>query len=103
ISLWANGGENSTNGEGNLLAQNNYLDTSLNSTLDQEINVKNNGWNLNSSLNYTEPLSKKSAMEVRYRLGFQNNSSNKNTFNYNDGTGSYSIQDTQLSSNFTSQ
>lgn len=103
LSLWANGGENYTNGAGNFLAQNTYVDTSLDNQLNQEINVKNNGWNLNSSLNYTEPLTQKSGIEVRYRFGFQNGKSDKSTNNFNSLTNEYTLQDTLLSNNFTTQ
>jgi len=100
LSLWANGGQNSTVGAGDLMAQNTFVDTLLNENLNQQIKVDNDGWNINTNLNYTEPLTKKSGLQAQYGFRFQNGNSNKRTYNFNDVSGDYSLPDSLLSNNF---
>lgn len=59
------------------------------------------GYQISSSLNYTEPVGKKGAIiEVRYNPSYSSNKSNKETFFINDLSGKYSEFDTSLSNVF---
>lgn len=58
------------------------------------------GYQINGSINYTEPIGKKGAiMEFRYNPSFTSNESTQETFNM-DGSGKYSEFDTSLSNVF---
>lgn len=99
LSLWANGGYNKSDGDTRLYAPVSNTDTSY--TLDQTSDFKKNGWNINSNLNYTEPLSRKSFLQVQYGLNYQESESDKRTYNYSPFTQAYTDPDTLLSNTFT--
>lgn len=99
LSLMANGGYNQNDGT-NKLYSNTLYDTSLVVT-DQESIQNSNGWNLNSNINYTEPLSRKSFLQVQYGLRYQESESDKRTYNFSQQTGDYTAPDTALSNTFT--
>lgn len=109
FSVWMNGGANNNKGNNWLYALNNYEDLLLNDTLDQLANLYKNGWNASANFNYTEPLSKKSGLQVEYKLGYQNNESDKQTWNYDPTSGisgingSYTDFNRNLSNTFSSQ
>ncbi|PSK94963.1 outer membrane beta-barrel protein [Taibaiella chishuiensis] len=99
LSLMANGGYNDNEGNTKLYS-NTIYDTSLVIT-DQEAIQQQNGWTLNSNINYTEPLSRKSFMQVQYGLRYQESESDKRTYNFSQQTGDYTLPDTLLSNTFT--
>src|SRR5690606_18630762 len=89
-------------GNNNFYAENNYLDFLLNDTLDQIAQLDRFGWNINSNINYTEPLTAKSGIQVQYRVNYQFSESEKETFNFNQATNEHSLLDTLLSNTFNS-
>lgn len=99
LSLMANGGYNQNDGTSKLYS-NTLYDTTLVVT-DQESIQDRNGWNLNSNINYTEPLSRKSFLQVQYGLRYQESESDKRTYNFSQQTGDYTAPDTALSNTFT--
>lgn len=99
LSLWANGGYNKNDGDTKLYAPFSAIDTSY--TLDQEATIAKTGWNINSNLNYTEPISKKSFLQIQYGLRYQQSESDKRTYNRSVLTGDYTIPDTLLSNTFS--
>jgi len=101
FSLWANGGYNKNNGNSTLYAENYFDDAAGNDTVDQIANSKKNGWNLNSNINYTEPLSKKSFLQIQYGLNYQQSESDKRTYNFVQSNGTYNQLDSLLSNKFT--
>jgi hypothetical protein len=101
FSLWANGGYNSNDGDTKLYAPFEAIDTSY--TLDQEATIAKSGWNINSNLNYTEPLSKKSFLQVQYGLRYQQSESEKRTYNRSIFNNEYTDLDTLLSNTFTTE
>ncbi|HEX6849089.1 MAG TPA: outer membrane beta-barrel protein, partial [Chitinophagaceae bacterium] len=59
------------------------------------------GYQVSTSLNYTEPIGKKGAiLEFRYNPSFNSNESKKKAYNFENSTGKYSVLDTSLSSVF---
>jgi hypothetical protein len=56
---------------------------------------------VNSNVNYTEPLSKKSFLQIQYGLNYQKSESDKRTYNYVPLTNDYTSLDTLLSNKFT--
>lgn len=99
LSLWANGGYNKSDGDTKLYAPVTGIDTAY--TLDQQSDFLKSGWNINSNLNYTEPLSQKSFLQVQYGLNYQQNESDKRTYNFSELTHDYTAPDTLLSNTFT--
>lgn len=99
LSLFANGGYNKNDGTTNLFAQN--LLGGVSDTLDQESDIHKNGWNVNSNINYTEPLSKKSFLQVQYGLNYQQSESDKKTFNFSQQSNDYTSLDSLLSNTFS--
>jgi hypothetical protein len=60
-----------------------------------------NGYQINTSLNYTEPIGKKGAiLEFRYNPSYQYNKSDKQTFFIDNASGKYTEFDTSLSNLF---
>lgn len=95
-SLWLDGGYTGNESTNRLYALNQYLDASLNDTLDQMARNEKAGYNLNAHLSYTEPLSRISSIQFRYKYGYNNNSSDKKTYS-RDYAEAYSLLDTTLS------
>ncbi|WP_162902732.1 outer membrane beta-barrel protein [Taibaiella koreensis] len=98
LSLFANGGYNRSDGNSNLYAPVTNTDTSY--VLNQKADYLKNGWNINSNLNYTEPLSRKSFLQIQYGLNYQQSKSDKRTYNFSDITNDYTDPDTLLSNTF---
>lgn len=108
-SLWLDGSYTKNNSNNFFYADNQYLETILNDTLDQYSTNDKNGFSGRAHLSYTEPISKRSALQIRYKYSFNDNKSDKYTNNYNPLTGipsgneaSYTIVDTNLSSVYAS-
>lgn len=99
ISLWANGGLNNNQGNTSLYAPVSTTDT--NYVLDQISDYVRDGWNLNTNLTYTEPITKKSGLQVQYGINYQTSESDKRTYNYNAVDMNYSDLDSLLSNTFS--
>jgi len=99
LSLFANGGYNKNDGTTGLYAEN-YLN-GVYDTLDQQTYIDKNGWNINSNINYTEPLSQKSFLQVQYGLNYQQSESDKKTYDYAPLTGDYTSLNNLLSNTFS--
>ncbi|MBL7712329.1 MAG: outer membrane beta-barrel protein [Chitinophagaceae bacterium] len=87
---------NNKTGDGSLYSQNDYIDSS--SVTDQRSDLSNQGTTFGGSLNYTEPLSKKTQLQFNYSPSFTHNSSDKEAFNR--GAGNYTDLDTNFSNKF---
>jgi uncharacterized membrane protein YgcG len=87
---------NNKTGNGTLYSLNDYVDSS--SVTDQHSDLSNQGTTFGGSLNYTEPLSKKTQLQFNYSPSFTHNTSDKET--YNRGSGSYTDLDTSFSNKF---
>lgn len=87
---------NDKTGNGSLYSLNDYVDSAT--ITDQRSNLDNAGTTLSASVNYTEPLSKKTQLQFNYNPSFTHNESEKTT--YNIGSGNYDALDTGLSNKF---
>ncbi len=70
------------------------------SFVNQMIDMNNNSYSLGARASYTEPLGKNYFMELAYRYNFSRNTSDKESFNYNDITGEYDILDADYTNYF---
>lgn len=69
-------------------------------TIDQIASTLTNGTRLSANLNYTEPLSKTSQLQLTYNTSLSNNNSLKETYDYTPLEQLYNNLDTLLSNNF---
>lgn len=70
-------------------------------TTDQFKDQITKGYQISSSLNYTEPIGKKGAiLEFRYNPSFNSNEADKKTYTFENSSGKYSLFDTSLSNVF---
>ena len=101
ISINLNGSVNNSTNGGNLRANDQYpgnADSIID--LDQQNYVINHGYNVSTSLNYTEPLSKNSLLQFTYSYSFNVSQSNKRTDNYDSVSRLYDQIDTPLTNGF---
>lgn len=103
FSIWADGGFNNTGGFNRLYALNEYVDYLLNDTLNQNSLMDQSGWNASSNFTYTEPLSKKSGLQVEYKVNYTASSSDKSTYDWNPLNNNYNLINEPLSSVFESR
>lgn len=99
FSLWANSGLNNNQGNTSLYAPVSTLDTAY--TLNQLSDYVRDGWNINTNATYTEPLTKKSGLQLQYGINYQTSESDKRTYNYSDGSLAYTDLDSLLSNTFS--
>jgi len=100
ISIGLNQGFRNNDGESNLLSE--IIDPKGINIIDQ-ISILNSGaWNLGTNVSYTEPLSKKTMIQLSYRMNTSLDDSDKKTFNYSDFNGDYTDLNAFLSNVFTS-
>ena len=101
ISLGINNSSSDKLGNNYLNAINNYFIPTLTAdTIQQYSNLKNHNNTYSFNLVYTEPISKKTLMQVNYNPSFQVNSADQETSNFDNGTSKYSLLDTSLSNKF---
>ncbi len=94
---------NQNKGWSTFLANNQYYtNAALNDTLDQESDINRTGYTVRTSVQYSEPLSKQSNLQVNYTNSYQNTSSEKLTNNFDVINNDYVLFDTLLSNKFTS-
>ncbi|MDQ2862052.1 MAG: outer membrane beta-barrel family protein, partial [Bacteroidota bacterium] len=102
ISLGLNNSSSDKFGNNFLNAINNYLvPSNVIDSVQQFSNQKNHNNQYSFNLVYTEPLGKKSLMQINYNPSFSNNTADQETSNYDGITSKYSLLDTSLSNKFT--
>jgi hypothetical protein len=101
ISLGITNSSSDKLGNNYLNAINNYsIPTITTDTIQQYSNLKNHNNTYSFNLVYTEPISKKTLMQVNYNPSFQVNSADQETSNFDNGTSKYSLLDSSLSNKF---
>ncbi|MEZ4933714.1 MAG: outer membrane beta-barrel protein [Saprospiraceae bacterium] len=70
-------------------------------TLNQRSDLDVNSWNVKTSFNYTEPITETSQLMVDYEISYQQEDSDKSTFDFSELTNSYSDLNTQFSNVFS--
>ncbi|GGE95765.1 TonB-dependent receptor [Hymenobacter cavernae] len=110
ISVDLNANYNTRNSDNNLYSFSRSLstvtgtsrDTTLETTLDQLSRLDQTGWQLNSGISYTEPLSKQDLLQFNYNASYAPNDSDKKTYDFSELTGDYDNLNTGLSNVFKS-
>lgn len=104
LSLSMTPGYNNQKGNNYLLSLlDSYNDTLAADKTDQVGRIDKQGVTLNTQVNYTEPLSERSQLQVSYGGNYQRNTSDKATFNYVAATRDYIDKDSSLSNNFRTE
>ncbi len=78
---------NDKTGEGNIFSLNQYPDTS--SLLNQHYDLNSNGYTWSGSINYTEPIGKKSQLQANYSPSYSKNTSDKETNDFDSTSMKY--------------
>jgi uncharacterized membrane protein YgcG len=90
FSVNVSGGYAPKNGESLLQSENLFFGNSPTSELlDQQAILETNNWNVSTSLNYTEPVGENSMLMLDYRLSYQQEESDRETFDYSEITNEY--------------
>ncbi|OUJ75414.1 outer membrane beta-barrel protein [Hymenobacter crusticola] len=77
-------------------------DTTVENILNQYSHLDQVGWQLNSGISYTEPLSKTDLLQFNYNTSYAPNDSDKKTYDFSELTGNYDDLNTGLSNVFKS-
>ena len=95
---------NDNRGDNNLISSTTYYrdDLPLTSTLNQFSDLTQTGWAWRGSLDYTEPLSEHSALQLEYDVSYTPNDSDKKTYDFSPGEQQYNRLNDTLSSVFRS-
>jgi len=80
-----------------------YADTLPSDLFNQKANQDLLGKTISSNFTYTEPITKQSQLMFSYGNSYNYSKSNKETYNYSNSNADYSIFDTTLSNNYSSQ
>lgn len=100
LSLRVTGGNDTNNGNSYLLSE--VIGQIQADTLDQLSNLNSGAWNIGTDLSYTEPLGKKSMLQLSYRMNASFDDSDKKTYDYYLVDNDYSEFNSYLSNVFTS-
>lgn len=89
-------------GDSYLLSENLFLSNTIDSTiLNQKSMLDLNSWNMAANFQYTEPIGKSSMLMLNYRASYQQEESEKNTFDFEDGSQDYNAFNSSLSNVFS--
>ncbi|MHA7100317.1 outer membrane beta-barrel protein [Roseivirga pacifica] len=103
FSINLNTNMNGNTGDAYLLSENIfYADNDREVNFNQNSDLLQDGLNLRVNATYTEPLTDKSQLLASYQYGYQYTDSDKETYDFNEGTGEYSDLNTTLSNTFKS-
>lgn len=104
FSLSLNTGANNNNGINMRLDTNIYYQSSaLSDTLNQRATQNMNSLSLTGNATYTEPAGEKGMLKIEYNLSYLPSSSDRYTYDYAPGSGTYSRRDDPYSNSFTSR
>ena len=87
--------------EGDSYLLSNNVSDAESSTLNQFSTFDNNSWNVAANVQYTEPLTTKSRLMLDYRLSYQQEESDKSTFDFAEATQEYDVFNESLSNIFS--
>lgn len=102
FSVYSSGGYAPKRGESFLLSENVYFDgTTGSDTLNQFATLDYNNWNAAANLEYTEPIGKNSMLMLSYRGNYQQDDSDRETYDFLESTQDYTSLNSQLSNIFS--
>ena len=102
ISLESNPGHNNSDGSMGLNSDNKYYNTFAytDSVINQQGATNKEGWSVSNTLNYTEPIGKKSMIQLTYGNSFNQTNNDKRTDNFSNTSNTYNDIVPTLSNNF---
>ncbi|HEX5152769.1 MAG TPA: outer membrane beta-barrel family protein [Parafilimonas sp.] len=102
FSLGLTGSGNSNNGDGNNLSVTNYYDKNVDSVynINQHYTSSSKGRGISTTASYTEPVGKRSQIELNYNYSYNKNTSNKTTYNFDSATQKFSAIDSLLTNDY---
>ncbi|MGW8121059.1 outer membrane beta-barrel protein [Roseivirga echinicomitans] len=103
FSINMNTGLNKSTGESLLLSENIFYDRQGNpdnQDFRQSASLNQPGVTIRANATFTEPLTDKSQLLMTYQYGYQFNDSDKETYDFNEGSGTYSDLNIPLSNTF---
>lgn len=102
FSVDVTNGYNPKIGDSELSSFNSYIfPTTSFDTLDQQSTLDANNWNMAANLEYTEPLTQYSQLLLNYKASYQQEESDKLTYDYWPLTGGYDLLNSTLSNVFS--
>jgi hypothetical protein len=101
LSIEIESGFNPQEGDNLLQSENNFFLTGRNELLDQSSTLDANSWNISGDIEYTEPLNETNQLSFSYELSFQQEDSEKETFDFVNATGEYSLLNEELTNIFS--
>lgn len=102
VSLDLSWGGNSNNGNGENYSSSIYALKTGDSShiINQHYNTKVDGQSLGTTLSYTEPLGKKSIVELNYNYSYSKNNADRYTYNYDSTAKGYTLPDSLLTNTY---
>ena len=102
FSLGLTGSGNSNNGDGNNLSSTTYYDSDIDSAynVNQQYTSSAKGLVINTTASYTEPIGKRSQLELNYNYSHNKNTSDKITYNFDSATEKFSSIDSLLTNEY---
>jgi hypothetical protein len=101
FSLNLNGGYAPKRGTSWLDSENAFPQQGIVTLLDQRTSLDIGSWNVAGNAEYTEPLSENAQLLLNYRLSYQQEASDRLTFDWSEQTGNYALLNEQLSNVFS--
>ncbi|MCS6929994.1 MAG: TonB-dependent receptor family protein [Saprospiraceae bacterium] len=101
FSLSLTGGYAPKRGTAQLESENRFPQQNVTSMLNQNTSLDIGNWNAAANAEYTEPLSENAQVLLNYRYSYQQEASDRFTYDWNEQTGSYALLNEQLSNVFS--
>lgn len=101
FSMHISGGYSPKSGDGQLQSEDAFFTLNAFDTLDQISTLDVNSWNAAASANYTEPLGENGQLMAEYRLSYQQEESEKEVFDFVEGSQTYDDLNESLSNVFS--
>ena len=102
ISFNVGMGYNDKTGNSFLDSEDNYFDPPPTvDTLNQFTDLNNQGWNISSRVNFTEPIGKRSQLMLEYRSSYREDNSEQESFDFSESTQAFDAPNVPLSSIFS--
>jgi len=103
LSLNVSTGYNETDGTSFLDSENLFFNSRVPSdSLDQFSDLLSQGWNVSTNVAYTEPLGRRSMLQLNYRTQWQQTDSDERTFDFEESLEDYTALNQPLSNTFMS-
>ncbi|MEZ4883639.1 MAG: TonB-dependent receptor [Chitinophagales bacterium] len=102
LSVNVNTGYTEKQGESTLESANQYFTESINDSLYQQSILDANGWKVGANISYTEPIGEKSMLMLNYSADWQQDKSDKKTYDFDPNSEGFDQFNENLSNTFES-